>query len=133
MNDNQYRNALAPTCPFPYVFSAPLINAVINEVQNNIQAPRPLISSTALASIALVVQGLVDVRKPSGQVVPTSLMLLTIADSGERKSTIENIFMTPIREFERLQSVTCQGLLKAWEVKIGIWEAQKKSNFKMCG
>ena len=127
MNDNQYRNALAPRYLTPYIFATPLLNAVINEVQNNIQAPRGLIFSTALASIAVAIQGLGDVRKPSGQVVPISLMLLTIADSGERKSTVENSLMMPIREIERLQAVHYQGLLNAWEVKRGVWEAQKKA------
>lgn len=130
MNDNQYKNALASPCPFPNVFAVPLLNAVISEIQNNIQAPRGLIFSTALASISVVIQGLVDVRKPSGQVVPTSLMLLTIADSGERKSTIENILMIPIREHEKLQSVTYQERLSAWDVKKNIWETQKKAILK---
>lgn len=60
----------------------PLLRGAVDEAQNNIMAPRPLIFTSALTAIALVSQGLVDVCKPNGQVVPTSLMLLAIANSG---------------------------------------------------
>lgn len=70
---------------YPCLSQFPLLDAAINEAQANIQAPRGLIQNAALTAISVVLQGLVDVRKPNGQVAPTSLMLLAIADSGERK------------------------------------------------
>ena len=87
---------------FPNYMPLPLLSAAVDEAQNNIKAPRPLIFSTALAAIAVAIQGLFDVRKPNGQRVPLSLMLLTIANSGERKSTVENVFLGAI----------CSGLMK---------------------
>lgn len=76
---------------FPRFVPCALPAAAVNEAEN-VQAPRALIFSGALTAISLVCQGLIDVRKPTGQCVPTSLMLLTIAGSGERKSTAENVF-----------------------------------------
>ncbi|WP_083293880.1 DUF3987 domain-containing protein [Pseudomonas lundensis] len=89
-----------PQCgsPFPRCAPLPLIGAAIDEAENNIQAPLPLILFSALTAISVSMQGLFDVRKPNGQCVPVSLMLLSIANSGERKSTAENIFLAPVRE-----------------------------------
>lgn len=88
---------------FPRFVPCALLAAAVNEAEKNVQAPRALIFSGALTAISLVCQGLIDVCKPTGQCVPTSLMLLTIAGSGERKSTAENVFLGPIREFQRLE------------------------------
>ncbi|MCG4453294.1 DUF3987 domain-containing protein [Pseudomonas sp. MMS21-TM103] len=111
----------------PSLTLLPLLNAVIDELQGNIKAPRPLILSTALAAISVAVQGLIDVQKPTGQVVPVSLMLLIIADSGERKSATEKILMNSIRDFQEQQSVQYQKLFRAWDVERSIWESKKKA------
>ncbi|WP_324730602.1 YfjI family protein [Pseudomonas paeninsulae] len=132
MSDNPYKQTISRSWPHPFVgcLPLPLLNAVVDEVHNNIQAPRPLILTAALASIAVVLQGLLDVSKPSGQVVPTSLMLLVIAGSGERKSTVDNIFMKPIDEYQIEQYVYYQRLFKAWIVKKDIWESEKKATLR---
>lgn len=113
--------------PFPYFMNLPAIRSAVDEAERNIQAPRSIIFSSALTAIALVQQGLIDVRKPNGQVVPTSLMFLTVADSGERKSTAENVFMEQIRTFQSEQKLECREKLRTWQVKHDIWKTQRKS------
>ncbi|UUJ40040.1 DUF3987 domain-containing protein [Pseudomonas extremaustralis] len=108
----------------------PLLQASVDEAQNNIMAPRPLILMSALTAIAVVLQGLIDVRKPNGQIVPTSLMLLAIANSGERKSTVENVFLGPIRDFQQQQSSIYQKQVQQWRVRHDIWKAHGKDLFK---
>lgn len=115
---------------FPLHFQLPLLNAAIDEVERNVQAPRPLIFSSALAAIALAQQGLMDVMKPNGQRVPTSIMMLVIGDSGERKSTVENVFLDPIRQFEREQKVRYQEQLRRWQVSHEIWSERRKALMK---
>src|SRR5690606_41100822 len=90
-----------PEPKFPWCAQLPMLNAAVDEVEHNIKAPRALIFTGALTAIAVAVQGLVDVAKPSGQTVPTSVMLLAIANSGARKSTVENMFLKPIRDIQR--------------------------------
>lgn len=108
----------------------PLLRDSVHEAQTNIQAPVPLIFAGALTAITLVSQGLIDVKKPNGQQVPVSLMLLTIADSGERKSTVENIFLAPVRQFQNEQKALYQQKLTEYQAKQVLWEAQQKSILK---
>jgi len=53
-------------------------------------------------------------------------MLLSIAGSGERKSTAENIFLGPIREFERLEYKKYQEAIVEWSVQLEIWKEKRK-------
>lgn len=123
--------------PLPYIGTSslwtarlPTLNALIDETQNNIQAPRPLILNAALTAVSLAQQGLIDVRKPNGQVVPTSLMLLAIANSGERKSSAESVFLKPIRTFQANQKVEYQTRLKKWRAEHEIWKIKRKAILK---
>ena len=84
----------------PSLAAVPLISDAVNEAVVNIQAPRAIILNAVLTAISTALQGLVDVQKPNGQVTPCSLMLLAIANSGERKSTVENAFLQPFRDFQ---------------------------------
>lgn len=108
----------------------PLLRDTVNEAQTNIQAPVPLIFAGALTAIAVASQGLIDVCKPNGQHVPVSLMLLSIANSGERKSTAENNFLGPIRQFQNQQKKLYQQQLAVWKVKQLAWEEGQKSILK---
>ncbi|ANJ58558.1 hypothetical protein PMA3_26735 [Pseudomonas silesiensis] len=124
-----------PPCgsPFPRCAPLPLLGAAINEAQNNIQAPLPLIFFSALTAISVSLQGLFDVRKPNGQCVPVSLMLLTIANSGERKSTAESIFLAPVREVQEEYGVVYQTMINEWVTKCKIWEAKNKAILRLIG
>lgn len=119
--------------PFPRCAPLPLISAAIGEAQNNIQAPLPLILFSALTAISVSTQGLFDVRKPNDQCVPVSLMLLSIANSGERKSTAENIFLAPVREVQEEYGVAYQLMIGEWETKCKIWEAKNKAILRSIG
>ena len=105
----------------------PLLQASIDEVQNNSKAPHPLILMSALSAISVVVQGLVDVRKPTGQVVPTSLMVCVIAESGERKTTVEDLFMRAIHDHQDEQDRVYQAALEEWNVRHASWAAKKQA------
>lgn len=124
-----------PPCgsPFPRCAPLPLIGAAIDEAENNIQAPLPLILFSALTAISVSMQGLFDVRKPNGQCVPVSLMLLSIANSGERKSTAENIFLAPVREVQEEYGVAYQSMINEWGTKCKIWETKNKAILRSIG
>lgn len=112
--------------PLPKYVPFPLLQDAINEVENNIQAPWALNLLAALGAIAIPIQGLFDVRKPTGQMVPTSIMMLSIANSGERKSTVENVFFNSIREFQGKQKSVYEAELKTWNSKFKIWKEKNK-------
>jgi hypothetical protein len=112
---------------FPSLIGLPLINAGVDEVRANVKAPIPLIFSSALTAMSVGLQGLFDVRKPLGGSVPCSLMILTIANSGERKSTVENIFLAGVRKFQNQMLERYESDLSVWRNQLKIWELKDKA------
>lgn len=78
----------------------PLLKDVVFEVQGQVKAPMPLVVSSALAAVSVACQGIADVRRMESLEGPISLWFLSIAESGERKTTVDNLFMRPIRDFQ---------------------------------
>ncbi|WP_236197552.1 YfjI family protein [Pseudomonas putida] len=115
---------------FPRYMSLPVIVSAVDEAEGHIKAPRALVFSSALTAIAIASQGLIDVCKPNGQIVPASLMLLTIANSGERKSTAENIFLRGVRHFQDEKDLIYLKELSDWNAKWSVWEARRKAMLK---
>ncbi|MDA3876378.1 MAG: DUF3987 domain-containing protein, partial [Halothiobacillus sp.] len=101
-------NATYTPAPFPFPFPVhslpPLLRDAVIEVQKNSQAPSALVVASALSAISLACQGAVNVLRPGDLLSPTSLYLLTIAESGERKTSVDAYFTKPIRDFEAVQA-----------------------------
>lgn len=105
----------------------PLIKSAVNEVVNNTQVPIELAITCALAAATVVTQGLIDVRLPTNNVVPVSLMMMLIAKSGERKTSVEKKFFDAIRRFERDLISQHDEKLKSWSIEHGIWVIKQRA------
>ena len=91
---------LAPeTCPIDALPQR--LQAAVREVQSYTQAPVGLVVSSALAAVSVAAQGLFDVARDNNLNGPISLYLLTVAQSGERKSTCDKYFTRAIEEYEK--------------------------------
>jgi putative DNA primase/helicase len=66
------------------------VRNAVEEVQGFTKAPTPLVASSALAALSVAAQAHGDVQRAEKLTGPTSLFILTIADSGERKSTCDS-------------------------------------------
>lgn len=68
------------------------------------QAPSDLVLMSVLSSYSTLLQGMIDVERPEAGVGPVSLFTLTIAASGERKSTVSRLLDKPIQQFQQEES-----------------------------
>ncbi|KAB2923696.1 MAG: DUF3987 domain-containing protein [Dechloromonas sp.] len=93
-------NALYPLPVFPSGVFPYLIEDALLEVTRFVQAPMPMTASSFLSVMSAVVQRVADVRLPIGSIRPTSLFTLTIAESGERKSTVDDLVAKPLRKHD---------------------------------
>lgn len=116
--------------PCPSFSPFPIFQAAVDEVVQNIQAPQPLILASALTAISVVSQGLINVRRPTGQVGPASVMTLVIGDTGERKTTADDIFQKAIRNFQAERAKEYETELKEWRTRMEVWGARRKTILK---
>lgn len=82
------RRELQAGDPYPVEALGPLLGEAVKGASATIQAPLELCAQSALANIALAVQGHANVVMPFGNPRPTpiSLFLLSVAESGDRKT-----------------------------------------------
>ncbi len=116
----------AKTEPEPYPLDAlpDTLRAAVEEVRAFTKAPIPLVASSALAALSLVVQAHADAKRAEGLCGPVGLFLLTIADSGERKTTCDSFFMKAIRDYEAEQVEAAKPLIKDHKASLDAWEAK---------
>jgi putative DNA primase/helicase len=77
------------------------IREAVLEVIEFVQCPAALAANSALAALSVAGQALVDVERAPGLTGPSSLYFLSLADSGERKTSCDTFFTKGIREWEQ--------------------------------
>ena len=108
--------------PYPLLALPPLIRDAIVEVRGYVQAPVALIAASALAAVSTAVQTRYSVQRNAALTGPATLYLLTVAESGERKSTVDKLFTAPIREWEAEQRKAHKRALAEYKLDLEAWE-----------
>lgn len=114
---------IQPPLPYPVDALGPLRGAV-EAVQAMTLAPVAIPAQSALSVAALAVQAFANVETLGGD-RPLSLYALTIAASGERKSSCDDKLMAEIKAWEREQAKALALDRQAWENRHTIWKAQR--------
>jgi putative DNA primase/helicase len=112
--------------PYPLDALPEKIRMAVEEVQAFVKAPIPLVATSALSAISLAIQAHVDIRRAHKLSGPTGLFTLSIAESGERKSTCDGFFTAAIKHYEREQAELAKPLLSEHRAALGTWEAKRK-------
>lgn len=109
--------------PFPVAHLGPL-RAAVDAVQGMTQAPVPIPAASALTVASLAVQGFANVETLAGP-RPVSLYALTIARSGERKSSCDGPLLTALRNHEKLQAKAQREAMTSWQNKHALWKGER--------
>lgn len=117
----EIRSAAYPIDALPVIVA----DAVI-EVQQVVQAPMAMVACSAMATVSAACQARNDVERARGLTGPSSLYFLTVAESGERKSTLDGYFSKPIHDYEKQQAADAEAKLKEYAADFAHWAATKK-------
>lgn len=88
---------------YPLDYFPPLLKGTVRDVSIITKAPIELICSSILGCISLACQNIFNVQITDTICCPTSLYLITIAESGERKSSVDQLLLKPIYETDKNQ------------------------------
>ncbi|MDP1527505.1 MAG: DUF3987 domain-containing protein [Rhodocyclaceae bacterium] len=111
--------------PYPLDALPDTIRAAVEEVAGFVKAPAALVASSALAALSLACQAHIDAKRAEKLHGPVGLFLLTIADSGERKSTCDTFFTSAIRQYQEEQAEAMKPAIKEYQAAIAAWEAER--------
>lgn len=109
---------------FPVEALGPLRGAV-EAVQGQTLAPVAIPAASALAVASLAVQGHANVETLAG-ISPVSLYALTIAKSGERKSSCDAPLLAALRAFEKEQAAAQREAMASWENAHALWKGERE-------
>ncbi len=112
--------------PYPLDALPDTIRAAVEEVVAFVKAPIPMVVSSALAALSLAAQAHMDVSRDSILHGPTGLFILSIADSGERKSQADKMFTAPIFAYQDAQAELAKPVIKEYQAALSAWEAERE-------
>lgn len=111
-------------------FSLNLIPSILKEtildIHSQVQSPIELISASVFSAISLACQGLIDVSYRENCISPTSLFILAIAGSGERKSATDRLIMAPFYRYDQNRAECFRHEMDAYKVAHIAWAEKKK-------
>lgn len=113
--------------PFPSDALVPLLRNAVKAIARKIQVPEAMAAQSVIAAAALVAQPFRDVQLPYGQTRPLSAFLITIAGSGDRKTSADDEALRGIKAFEKACLESYRVEMQEWEVRRAAHSAQKKA------
>lgn len=99
----------------------------IRELGRNVQAQDDVVALSFLSAMATVGQARVKVGLPiGGQPKPISLFILVVAGSGDRKTTVDNLVLRSLREYDNQQQENFERAKLRYRSEHRIWVAQER-------
>lgn len=111
---------------FPIEALGPVLSRAAAAISRKVQVPEAIAAQSVLAAAALAAQAHADVVLPYGQTRPLSLFFVTVAASGDRKSTADNEALWPIRKREKTLKEEHEEAHREWSIAIAAYNAEKK-------
>ena len=104
----------AEAVEYPIAALGGILGAAVHAIADGAQIASAIAGQSILAAAALAAQGVAEVATATGR-KPLSLNLLTVALSGDGKSTADGPALEPIREVERTEYLRYEKDRTAWE------------------
>lgn len=115
---------LPPPPQFPVDALGPLKDPAL-AIQSMTQAPIAISAQSVLAVATLAVQAHIDVELPGGGTKPVVNMFVSIAESGERKTSVDKIALAPVREIEAQWNREHKRDQADYENSLAAWKAAR--------
>lgn len=107
---------------YPIACFPPLARDAIAEVVEYSQAPDALVGGCALTAISAAVQTNYSVQRDAKLKGPASLYVMTIAESGQRKSSVDTHFMSALEDWQRRQEQAAKVAAAEYLNELREWE-----------
>ena len=92
---------LGEPAPYPLHALGPVLSPAAAAISHKVQVPTAMAAQSVLAAASLVAQAYADVMLPFAQKRPISLYFVTVAASGDRKTTADGEALWPIKKREK--------------------------------
>jgi hypothetical protein len=111
--------------PFPVKALGPVLAPAAQAIAAMVQAPLAIAGSSVLATASLVCAPHGDVLLPFGAVRPISLFIMTVAESGDRKSAADEKALNAFDRHERNGMENYLAVKQLYDNELMAWNAER--------
>lgn len=115
------RAPLPPGEPYPVAALGDVLGNAAQVIHEVVKAPLAMCCQSVLAAASLAAQAHYDIKLPWGERKPLSLFLLTVGESGERKSGVDDLVLGAAKAQERADMATYAEDQKDYEAALAAW------------
>lgn len=115
------RATLPPAEPFPVEALGKVLGDAALAMHEVVMAPLSMCCQSVLAAASLAAQPHYDIKLPWGERKPLSLFLLTVGESGERKSGIDDLVLGAAKAQERADMEVYSHEQERYEADMAAW------------
>ena len=112
---------LEPADPFPVEALGTILGDAALAIVDKVQCPEAIAGQSILAAATLAIQGHADIELPQGSIAPLSIFFLTVAWSGERKSTAVRSALRPVHQREKTLRAQYEHAMPAYAIRQASW------------
>ena len=114
-----------PPVPYPINALGDVLADAARAIAAKVQCANAMAAQSVLAVASLATHAFADLRLPYGQTRPLSLFCLTIASSGDRKTSADSEAMAPVRMREKQMREVFEPRAKDHAVAFAAWRGQR--------
>ncbi len=115
--------------PYPIDALGEILGSAAKALQSVIKAPDAICAQSVLGAAALACQAFANIEI-DGRTIPLSLFLITVAESGERKSATDQVALQPVYAWQQMQASEYRSASQNYQRLYEVWDAQKKDFLK---
>jgi hypothetical protein len=122
-------------CPerFPVEALGPILSNAAEAIHDFTKAPMALCGQSVLAVASLIAQAQVDVRLPTGATKPSSCFFLSVAESGERKSSCDSLALSGVRKHLQRERMKQASAMVRYDNDLEVWKLGRNKVLKSIG
>lgn len=121
------RAPLLPAEDYPVEMLGDVLGCAALALHETVKAPLAVCCQGVLASASLAAQAHFDIELPYGEVKPLSLFLLTVAESGERKTGVDSVVLKAAKIQEKQDMTVYRQDLEQYDQELALWKATSES------
>lgn len=106
---------------FPLDALGEILGNAAKRMAYHVQVPEGIAGQSVLAAASLVAQAHINVQRGNIGVGPASIFCLSIAESGDRKSTVDRLALAPIRFYENKRLLEMPEKEKRYKSELDSW------------
>ena len=113
-----------PPKPFPFDALGSTLGQAAKRAFELIKAPDSICGQSFLSAAALITQPYASIHI-DGRRHPLSLFAITVGESGDRKSAVDNLALKAVREYQELLTKAYPQERKAYKNKLEVWRKKR--------